>query len=34
MSVGSPIGMPAIFGVRWKGCPGFWNPGSVQLMQA
>ena len=34
MSVGRPIGMPAILGVLWKAWPGFWKPGSVQLMQA
>lgn len=32
ISVGGPIGMPAIFGVSVKGCPGSTKPGVVQLM--
>lgn len=34
ISVGSPTGIPAIFGVSLKGCPGSSNSGAVQLMQA
>ena len=34
ISIGSPTGMPAIFGVSAKLCPGSSKPGAVQLMQA
>ena len=33
MSVGNPTGMPEIFGVKVKACPGSSKPGAVQLMQ-
>ena len=33
MSAGSPMGMPASFGVVAKGCPGSSKPGAVQRMQ-